>query len=71
MLNWTKETPQENGDYLWIEQWDCGCLIKSGIAFILDGEISWEGQKPNFLQEKPIVDFWAKIKLPPGEHNAY
>lgn len=63
-LKWSKEFPKENGDYLWVEQWGCGCVIKSGISFILDGVIHWEGQEPNSFEG---ITFWAKIQLPNPE----
>lgn len=31
---WTPSYLIEEGDYLWIEQWSCGCLIKYGIAWV-------------------------------------
>jgi hypothetical protein len=27
--------------------------------------ISWEGQKPDFYEEQPDIDWWQKIDLPP------
>jgi hypothetical protein len=32
-LAWQTNLPQEEGDYLWVEQWSCGCIFKSGIVW--------------------------------------
>lgn len=35
-LKWQTNLPQEEGDYLWIEQWDCGCVLRSGVAWAFE-----------------------------------
>jgi len=61
-LNWQKDPPDEEGDWLWIEQFSCSCcLIKYGIAaaryeegwgqieYEVNGRtmsVSWEGHPP-------------------------
>ena len=68
-LKWSKELPTEPGDYLWVEQFSCGCVIKSGIAFVNEEGPHWEDQEPNSFEGKPIVDFWARIQLPNPEED--
>jgi hypothetical protein len=71
-FEWRKEPPQEPGDYLWLVQWDCGCVLDSGIAWATrvhseDGslEISWEGNPPKGWDgDYSIIDYWARITLP-------
>lgn len=79
---WFSTNPTEEGDYLWVELWDCGCVHRSGIAHVyhddspdedvywLDRErglaVSWEGQPPFWFDGKPCVDWWKKIELPPA-----
>ncbi len=31
---WQTELPQTEGDHLWLEQWSCGCVLRSGIAYV-------------------------------------
>lgn len=31
---WQKEPPDSEGEWLWIEQWSCGCICHSGIAWV-------------------------------------
>jgi hypothetical protein len=36
-MNWSKEFPKEDGDYLWVAMWGCGCCVRSyDICFIRD-----------------------------------
>lgn len=73
-LQYTKEPPTAPGDYLWICQWDCGCVRQSGLCWINpDGELCWEGDGPpsdweyGFAGDLSVVDWWARIDLPPGD----
>ena len=34
-MEWSKELPQAEGDYLWICMWSCGCCVRqSGICWV-------------------------------------
>ena len=36
-LNWSKELPQTEGDYLWVAMWGCDCCVrKNGVVTIRD-----------------------------------
>jgi hypothetical protein len=79
-LEWTVEPPTEEGDYLWLEVFECGCVHRSGIAdvfnwddynfkpnYILPGGVlgvAWGAQPPYFFEGEPVIDFWAKVDLP-------
>lgn len=36
---WQKHLPDSEGEWLWIDQWSCGCVHKSGIAWVEAVEI--------------------------------
>lgn len=35
---WQTELPQTEGDYVWLRQWGCGCVVCSGIAYVSECE---------------------------------
>lgn len=60
MGSFQAELPAEEGDWLWVCQWGCGCVRRAGIAWIVSIQdapdaldlgngfaLSWEGQSPN------------------------
>lgn len=78
---WQRELPNSPGEWLWIIQWSCGCVQKSGIAWVPEPDwcpdgleplpnglhLSWEGSKPWETAKVEYVLAWRKIKLPPLE----
>lgn len=77
---WQRGIPDSPGDWLYVEQWECGCVIRSGIAYVFDYELkghnrivklpnelnlSWEGQEVNL----DAVSAWRKILLPNFEEE--
>ena len=45
---WQRELPQEEGDWLWINQWSCGCcLMANGIAYIQE----WPEDDPTITSD--------------------
>lgn len=82
--NWRKEPPDEPGEWAWLIQWDCGCVHRYGIAWVIprdeapDGmlpipsnlSLSWEGQR---LQDAGIDDviWWKKEQIPSGYMRNY
>lgn len=77
--NWRKEPPDEPGEWAWLIQWECGCVHRYGIAWVVtrdeapDGmllipnnlALSWEGQR---LRDAGIADviWWKKEQIPFG-----
>jgi len=81
-LNWSKEYPEEDGYYVWIQK-DASKIPLGGIVKIGVKEIGWlckdglcrevikdrsvSGRTmPEFLTGMPIV-LWSKIELPDNE----
>ncbi|RJQ25048.1 hypothetical protein C4577_06595 [Candidatus Parcubacteria bacterium] len=45
--DWQKELPNEEGDWLWVSMWSCGCCVsKSGIAWIHQVDPEYEKEHP-------------------------
>ena len=70
-MNWEKELPQTEGDYLWVVMWSCNCCIRrSGVVAVLDkGEYDKDGEyKDNFhyttKDDKVLTMFGPKEDLP-------
>ncbi len=70
-----KPIPDSPGEWLWVEQWDCGCVIRCGIAWVPEVDrcpddmpvllpcglrLSWEGTVGVLSQ----ISAWRKIGLP-------
>lgn len=59
-MNWQKEFPQENGDWLWVSMWGCACCIReSGIAWIHEVYPEDDNLPPIYYQNKD--DKWLGI----------
>ena len=50
---WQFTLPDSVGDWLWICQWECGCIMKSGIAYV------WEINREDLDEVKPDLA-WEK-----------
>lgn len=53
---WQRELPQEEGDYLWVAQWSCGCARKAGLAYVYpvsDEDLQLNGAGDRFIYETP------------------
>lgn len=65
-MNWLKELPQEEGDYLWVEMWGCDCcVLKSGICWIFDVTHYPLSERPSFTyqaQDKVFGVGWGRIE---------
>lgn len=63
-MNWQREVPTEEGDWLWLCIWSCGCCVRSsGVAFVdEEGVFHFNG---NSEEDVSSVTAWAKIELPP------
>ena len=35
---WQTELPQSEGDHFWLQQWGCGCVVRSGISYVRECE---------------------------------
>ena len=80
-MKWQRELPDSEGEWLWLMQWTCGCVHKSGIAWVYKDDrgsesciklpsglyLSWEGSKFWDGQTIKEPNAWAKIELPPVE----
>lgn len=81
-LGWQREPPDSPGEWLWLCQWSCGCVMKAGVAWVPERDetpsqvdcvlpcglsLSWEGQALRDDMGIDEVVAWAKIKLPPRE----
>ena len=78
---WQLEPPDSPGDWLWLTQFSCGCVIRSGVAwvpepggYLIDETLvelpsglvmSWEGSSPKGGLGE--VNAWRRISLPPRE----
>lgn len=75
---WQQSLPDQEGEWLWVTQWSCGCVLASGIAWVTPHELcdatgmihlpcgmwlSWEGK----THTVNAVTAWRKIVLPPQE----
>lgn len=70
-MNWQKELPQKEGDYLWVIMWSCNCCIhKNGIVTVHE-IIDLEYQKPSFQyqnKEGILMGFFGDPEdIPPLE----
>lgn len=81
--SWQQSPPDEPGEWLWVNQFECGCVHRAGIAFVpkrseceskvgmesLGGGLwlSWEGQAMYPDQRAADVTAWRKITLPPHQ----
>ena len=45
IVNWLRDLPEEQGNYLWINIWSCDCCVRSsGIAWIREVELEEKGK---------------------------
>lgn len=58
---WQTELPQEEGDYLWLNRFSCGCIGIHGIAWVEVYDESWFTKIPTEGLEE---DGWFSYKLP-------
>jgi len=78
-VQWQKELPDSEGEWLWIKLFSCGCVSNSGICWVTNKDeydaenfielpngllFSWESSK-YYGQSIEHMTAWAKIELPP------
>lgn len=63
-MKWQREVPTEEGDWLWLCIWCCGCCVRSsGVGFVdEDGVFNFN---PDSGEDITEVTAWAKIEMPP------
>ena len=46
--SWQTELPQTEGDHFWLQQWGCGCVVRSGIAWVYEWPEEGGAYEPAF-----------------------
>jgi hypothetical protein len=75
--NWQTTWPEEEGDWLWIRQWGCGCcLIDAGVAWVypfVGTEQEWATLREKYPRSHPytpngrrmVAAWWGNAHRPP------